>query len=139
MGICRARLRKSMRVAAVLVWHRNFQGPRELRFAHRLSRQPEGDAAQPHGSIDAGEANPFGLLHVHGNVAEWVEDCWQERSRGCHGMAWHGPTGIVQPARHTGRIVNDEPKDVRSAKRHWQAATDRRSQIGFRVARELKL
>jgi formylglycine-generating enzyme required for sulfatase activity len=34
---------------------------------------------------------------------------------------------------------SDEPKDVRSAKRAWEVASERRAQIGFRVARALKL
>jgi formylglycine-generating enzyme required for sulfatase activity len=89
--------------------------------------------------VDAAEANPFGLLHVHGNVAEWVEDCWQETLEGMprDGLARTGGDCSRRVIR--GGSYSDEPKDVRSAKRSWQAATDRRSQIGFRVARELKL
>ena len=89
--------------------------------------------------IDTAEANPFGLLHVHGNVAEWVEDCWQETLEGLSrdGLARTGGDCSRRVIR--GGSYSDEPKDVRSAKRNWQAATDRRSQIGFRVARELKL
>ena len=43
--------------------------------------------------IDASEANPFGLLHVHGNVSEWVEDCWQENLVGL------SPDGVARTER----------------------------------------
>ena len=89
--------------------------------------------------IDASEANPFGLLHVHGNVSEWVEDCWQETLRGLP------PDGLARTDGDCSRRVirggswSDEPKDVRSAARSWWGPGERKAQIGFRVARELKL
>jgi formylglycine-generating enzyme required for sulfatase activity len=33
---------------------------------------------------------------------------------------------------------SDEPKDLRSAKRAWEIATERRAQLGFRVARSCR-
>jgi formylglycine-generating enzyme required for sulfatase activity len=89
--------------------------------------------------IDSSEANPFGLLHVHGNVSEWVEDCWQDNLLGL------SPDGLARTNGDCSRRVlrggswADEPKDVRSAARSWEAPGERRAQIGFRVARELKL
>jgi len=89
--------------------------------------------------IDASEANPFGLMHVHGNVSEWVEDCWQENLLGL------SPDGLARTDGDCSRRVlrggswADEPKDVRSAARSWEMPGERRAQIGFRVARDLKL
>ncbi len=89
--------------------------------------------------IDTSQPNPFGLLQVHGNVREWVEDCWEES------LAGLPQDGLPRTGGDCSRRVvrsgsyDDEPKDVRAAKRAWQMSGDRRSQTGFRVARELKL
>ena len=46
--------------------------------------------------INTSQPNPFGLLQVHGNVREWVEDCWKNRSPGCRGTVCREPGGIVR-------------------------------------------
>jgi formylglycine-generating enzyme required for sulfatase activity len=89
--------------------------------------------------VDASEPNPFGLLHVHGNVREWVEDCWAETLAELPRDGQPRTGGDCSRRVVRGGSYDDEPKDVRTAKRFWQVPTDRRSQIGFRVARELKL
>jgi len=89
--------------------------------------------------IDSGEANPFGLLNVHGNVSEWVEDCWQENLVGLSADGTARTGGDCSRRVLRGGSWADEPKDVRSAARSWEMPTERRAQIGFRVARELKL
>jgi formylglycine-generating enzyme required for sulfatase activity/uncharacterized caspase-like protein len=87
---------------------------------------------------DASEPNPFGILQVHGNVREWVEDCWNPT---LSGQSPHGE------ARESGdcndRVVRggswaDHPEDLRSAKRSWETADHRDEKIGFRVARSLR-
>ena len=49
--------------------------------------------AQPHRGtqpVNVFQANPWGLFQVHGNVSEWVEDCWNDNYRGAptDGSAW---------------------------------------------------
>jgi formylglycine-generating enzyme required for sulfatase activity len=34
--------------------------------------------------------NGFGLFDVAGNVAEWVEDCWNDTCKGARPMVPHG-------------------------------------------------
>jgi formylglycine-generating enzyme required for sulfatase activity len=89
--------------------------------------------------IDASEANPFGLLHVHGNVSEWVEDCWEESLAGLPRDGSARTRGDCSRRVIRSGSFEDPPKDVRAARRSWQESGDRRSQIGFRVAREMKL
>jgi formylglycine-generating enzyme required for sulfatase activity len=89
-------------------------------------------------ATDASEANPFGLLHVHGNVREWVEDCWNPNLAGLPRDGAPRTTGDCSSHVVRGGSWADEPKDLRSAKRSWEVASERRAQIGFRVARTLR-
>ena len=87
--------------------------------------------------IEKSEPNPFGLLHVHGNVREWVEDCWNSS------LAGLPPEGAARSSGDcTRRLVRggswaDDPRDLRSAKRSWAESDERQPEIGFRVARSL--
>ena len=87
-------------------------------------------------------ANEFGLHDMHGNVWEWVEDCWhgdyegapndgsaRESARGRAGCNWR----VVR-----GGTWFYEPRLLRSAYRSWNFAGNRSSEFGgFRVARTL--
>ena len=44
--------------------------------------------------VDSFAPNPWGLYQVHGNVTEWVEDCWHENYVGAptDGSAWSPET-----------------------------------------------
>lgn len=86
---------------------------------------------------DTGDSNPFGLLNVHGNVREWVQDCWSETLAGMRPDGAARMTGDC--ARHVirGGGWSDEPRDLRSAKRSWELTAERQERIGFRVARNL--
>ena len=81
-------------------------------------------------------ANEFGLFDVHGNVWEWVEDCWHRdyRNAPSDGSAW-----VAQATcRHRmlrGGSWSVGPRNVRSAIRSNFAAGIRSDGIGFRVAR----
>ena len=81
-------------------------------------------------------SNPFGLFDVHGNVWEWVEDCWHRNYANApsDGSAWvtQGSCGhrILR-----GGSWSVGPRNVRSAVRSRFAAGIRSDSIGFRVAR----
>ena len=81
--------------------------------------------------------NRFGLHDVHGNVWEWVEDCWNESYAGAptDGSAWESGNCAARVLR--GGSWFHEPWYLRSAFRNWLATGNRISFLGFRVARTL--
>ena len=82
-------------------------------------------------------ANAFGLHDVHGNVWEWVEDCWNGSYAGApeDGSAWVSGDCAGRVLR--GGSWNDAPGFLRSANRFRYSTGDRDSDVGFRVARTL--
>ncbi|MBM3556169.1 MAG: hypothetical protein FJX47_11535 [Alphaproteobacteria bacterium] len=93
-----------------------------------------GNRTQPVG----GKApNAFGLHDMHGNVWEWVEDCFFE-------IDTRAPTdgramrfGNCDQRGRRGGSWGGVPVVARSALRNWNSTDGRRSDIGFRVARTL--
>ena len=82
-------------------------------------------------------ANPFGLHDVHGNVWEWVEDCWNDGYRGAptDGSAWE--SGECERRVLRGGSWYSVPELLRSADRDRYSAGGRLNNAGFRVARTL--
>ena len=83
------------------------------------------------------EANDFGLYDVHGNVWEWVQDCWNDSYAGApsDGSAWK--EGDCSDRIVRGGSWGDLPSLLRSANRVRVDAGVRTSYIGFRVVRTL--
>jgi formylglycine-generating enzyme required for sulfatase activity len=84
--------------------------------------------------VDSFEPNPWGIYQVHGNVWEWVEDCWNDSHAGgpTNGGARQGPSTCKRVLR--GGSWLNRPQGLRSARRHAAERGYRRSDIGFRVA-----
>ena len=97
------------------------------------------DRTAPVGSFPP---NPWGLYDMHGNVSEWVQDCWHDDYRGApdDGSAWQRSRGCgFGPDRRVSRggSWNFNPAFMRSATRIRSAAGFRRIDRGFRVSRTL--
>ncbi len=82
-------------------------------------------------------ANPWELHDVHGNVGEWIEDCWNNNYNGApkDGTAWEGGNCVRRVLRGGSWYFN--PRGLRSADRFRGATDGRYVDIGFRVARAL--
>jgi formylglycine-generating enzyme required for sulfatase activity len=79
--------------------------------------------------------NPWGLYQVHGNVWEWVEDCWHENYNGApaDGTAWNARDSCRHVLR--GGSWDMIPQALGSAYRTSFSPSYRYSTIGFRVAK----
>lgn len=82
------------------------------------------------------QENGFGLFDMHGNVWEWVQDCWHDRydNAPSDGSSWaeKGCDGRVL----RGGSWKNYPLFIRSANRDWYEANRSSNQFGFRVVRE---
>lgn len=82
--------------------------------------------------------NGFGLYDTAGNVAEWVEDCWNDTYRGApnNGTAW--TQGQCRQRVLRGGSFSSRSTVIRSAARFRYDRDVRYYANGFRVARDLQ-
>jgi formylglycine-generating enzyme required for sulfatase activity len=80
---------------------------------------PKGDNRRRTLPVYSFDANPFGLTNIHGNVSEWVEDCWHPKYEGApsDGSAW--TTGDCKDRIIRGGSWSVAPSGLRAADRAW--------------------
>jgi formylglycine-generating enzyme required for sulfatase activity len=81
--------------------------------------------------------NSWGLYQVHGNVYDWVEDCFHDGYQGApsDGAAWTTGECVYRVVR--GGSGSSEPQYLRAAFRNSTYPDSRHYEISFRVARTL--
>jgi formylglycine-generating enzyme required for sulfatase activity len=87
--------------------------------------------------VDSFAPNPWGLYQVHGNVYEWVEDCWNGSYQNAptDGSAW--TTGECDHRVLRGGSWDGSPRVLRAAVRLTHSSVRRNNYAGFRLARTL--
>ena len=115
--------------------------PDQANYDGRCYYPPSGDYVWWRQTVPVGSfpPNAFGLYDVHGNVWEWVQDCWNGSYQGApsDGGAWESGNCAYRVLRG-GSWIN-RPWLIRSANRHWDVDFSGFNSVlvGFRVARTL--
>ncbi len=108
-------------------------------FGERISPDDANYGKLNGGTVPVGSysASRFGLHDMHGNVWEWVEDCWNKYYRGApsDGRPWQSGYCFNRILR--GGSWKSAPRGVRSANRLRGQPGGREIYDGFRVARTL--
>jgi formylglycine-generating enzyme required for sulfatase activity len=82
-------------------------------------------------------ANDWGLHDLHGNVWEWVEDCWNSSYAISQSNKHINSVDNCRTRVLRGGSLSDEPEYVRAANRFGTDAAVRSLNYGFRIARTL--
>ena len=104
---------------------------------HVYGRGRKGSYRRKTAPVGSFGENGFGLHDVHGNVWEWVEDCWNGSYEGApaDGSAW--TSGNCGRRVLRGGSWYDRPRSLRSANRGRDSSGSRGSFVGFRIVRTL--
>ena len=89
------------------------------------------------GPVGSRKPNAWGLYDMSGNVAEWVEDCWNDGIDSMPGDGAARMTGDCARRVLRGGSWGNLPVYARSANRKWLRTASRGIDLGFRLARTL--
>lgn len=86
--------------------------------------------------VGAFDASALGLHDLHGNVAEWTQDCWNDTYKHAptDGSAWLSGDCSIRVLR--GGSWEDSPNLLRAAVRNWDGHAVRSATVGFRLAKD---
>ena len=80
--------------------------------------------------------NGYGLHDMHGNVWEWVQDCWNDNYIGAPGDGSAWTSGDCNQRVIRGGSWGNKPERLRSASRYRVTRSDQKNDIGFRLAHD---
>lgn len=120
-------------------WWGSSITPRQANYAgtYLYNKGAKGENRQKTLPVDSFEPNPWVLYQLHGNVWDWVEDCWHDSYNGApmDGRPW--TTGDCGGRVLRGGSWSDSPRLLRAAIRNWGTTVDRNYSLGFRLGRTL--
>jgi formylglycine-generating enzyme required for sulfatase activity len=88
-------------------------------------------------AVNSFKPNPWGLYDVHGNVAEWTEDCWGDSNSGNPGDGSARTRGDCSRRVVRGGSWISGAEQLRSAARDRRASVSGYDDVGFRVAKTM--
>jgi formylglycine-generating enzyme required for sulfatase activity len=111
---------------------------RDVGSGHANCRDCKTGNPQQTAEVGSYKPNPFSLHDTAGNVAEWVEDCWNDNYRGAprDGSAWLKGECRLRVLR--GGAFDSTARYLRSSSRFRYDSDVRYTANGFRVLRELQ-
>ncbi|MEZ5842875.1 MAG: SUMF1/EgtB/PvdO family nonheme iron enzyme [Hyphomicrobiaceae bacterium] len=113
--------------------------PRQANFDPKTPRRKGTKSSHPNWTVEVGTfaANAFGLHDLHGNVYEWVGDCWNVSYEGApdDGSVW--ASGDCAQRVYRGGSWGNGKDEIRSAFRNRIQPYLAGNALGFRVARNL--
>jgi formylglycine-generating enzyme required for sulfatase activity len=115
-------------------WWGNSISKQQAKYGGGYLRARPQDKAEP---VDSFDPNPWGLYQVHGNVGEWVEDCWNPNYAGAPVDGSARTSGHCSERVWRGGSWADQPQYLRSASRAHSYVSVRGEVVGFRIARSL--
>ena len=97
------------------------------------------DGAVYPAAVGSYRPNPFGLYDMHGNVWEWLEDCWHDNYEGApsDGRVWTTNCDGPRRAVLRGGAWGSNPRALRSANRNGVTPLNRNYTLGFRLVQDL--
>jgi formylglycine-generating enzyme required for sulfatase activity len=118
-------------------WFGSSTTPNQANYAGYKAGGSKGEYRHRTVPVDSFQPNPWGLYNVHGNVWEWMEDCWNSSNTGNPGDGGASTTGDCSKRVVRGGSWFNDPQFLRSADRGGNSTGSRGSYRGFRLARTL--